>query len=180
VNQSFATDDLHLIRSIAKQDMNAFEQLYKSYHQRLYRFIWRVISNAELVEEVLNDTMMTVWDSAKKFRGDSKLSTWIMGIAYRKALKAINKDKKHRADPIDFDIEDEQRVDINHEHKQLVNEALSELPADQKAVIEMTFFQGFSCQETAQALDCPVGTVKTRMFHARRKLKPILETLSGG
>src|SRR5437763_16093893 len=74
-----------LLERVKKQDLNAFEDLYRMYQPRLARFLANLLPRPELIEEVLNDTMMVVWQTAGSFRGTSKLSTWVFAIAYRKA-----------------------------------------------------------------------------------------------
>ncbi len=86
-----ATDarDLLLVRQVAAADRAALAELYRSYHQRLARFLSRITRRNDLVEEVINDCFWIVWQKAAEFRGDSRVSTWIMGIAYRCTLKAL-------------------------------------------------------------------------------------------
>ena len=83
--------ELELLRLIVLQDRTAFKELYLIYHRRLARFLMRITPQHELIEEVINDTMWTVWQKAASFRGASRVSTWIVGIAYRRALKALRR-----------------------------------------------------------------------------------------
>jgi RNA polymerase sigma factor (sigma-70 family) len=171
----------HLIGQVAARQVLAFEALYRSYHPRLTRFLDRMTRRPELVDEVLNDTMFVVWNRADSFNGQCKVSTWIFAIAYRKALKAL-----HRLDePIDDENAEqrassepgpEQRVGQQQLHDALVC-ALDALSVEHRAVVELTYFHDAGYREIAQIVDCPVDTVKTRMFHARRRLKILL---SGG
>jgi len=126
---------------------------------------------------VLNDTMMVVWQTAGKFRGASKPSTWIFSIAYRKAMKAKARwpdpveeptDERVSADPAPDEDLDRQRL-----HDALVN-AMDQLSADHRAVVDLTYFHGMGYREIAEIMGCPVDTVKTRMFHARRRLKQVI------
>jgi RNA polymerase sigma-70 factor, ECF subfamily len=82
---------------IAAGDRGAMRQLYLDYHRRLFRFLMRITRSAPVAEEVLNDTMLTVWRSAGAFRGESQVSTWILGVAYRRALKALAVGRRERA-----------------------------------------------------------------------------------
>lgn len=168
------TDD-RLILGILARDMDSFEELYRGYHTRLTRFLLRLIHRPTLVEEVLNDTMMVVWDRADSFNGASKLSTWIFAIAYRKAMKALrghrepieDKGAAERASP-DANPEDEWGVD---RRRLLLMKAIAELSPEHRAVVDFTYFQDMGYREIASIMGCPVDTVKTRMFHARRHLK---------
>src|ERR1700729_718591 len=91
---SAAASDLRdrgLIERIARQDRAALKELYLIYHRRLARFLTRVTSRYDLAEEIINDTFWVVWQRAGDFRGASYVSTWIMGIAYRRGLKALKR-----------------------------------------------------------------------------------------
>ena len=81
-------DDLDLIRRVVGRDRQAFETLYHRYSPVVYRYLWKLIRQREIVEEALNDVMMVVWQTASRFNRTSRLSTWILGIAHNKALKA--------------------------------------------------------------------------------------------
>src|SRR4051812_19615310 len=84
-----STDELTLLRRVATKDRKAFEALYHLYYRRLFGYLLKLTRRAELVEEVLNDVMMAIWKGAASFDGRSRPSTWIFGIAYHKALKAL-------------------------------------------------------------------------------------------
>src|SRR5580693_5020573 len=88
-----------LLAAIAAGDRRALEELYLGYHRRLARFLSRFTSRYENVEEIINDTFMVVWQHAKDFRHASQVSTWIIGIAYRTALKSLRQQKNLRFPP---------------------------------------------------------------------------------
>jgi len=173
-----ARDEIALIGRVAGGDSAAFERLYRGYYPRLRRFLERLTRRPQIVDEIVNDTMLVVWRRASSFNLRSKVSTWIFGIAFRRALKAL----KRIDDPIDFEPDEyEDRACIGpetsmqrHETRARITRALSALSADHRAVIELTYFDGRSCAEIADVLHCPVNTVKTRMFHARRRLRTLL------
>lgn len=174
--------ELALLRRTQAQDRDAFRELYGIYHRRLARFLTRMVRRYEVAEEVINDTMWVVWQRAGDFRGSSQVSTWVMGIAYRRALKTLRRATVHLAvsDP-DAAVEDSdagEAVD-QADRAQLVARALAQLPLEQRLVVEFTYYLGCSCADIAEIMDCPVNTVKTRMFHARRKLRVLLPQLSG-
>ena len=158
--------------------MEAFERLYRIYQSRLARFLITLVKRPQLVEEVLDDTMMAVWQTAGSFRGTSKLSTWIFAIAYRKALKARvrwpDPVEDHELHPrVSEDPLPDEQLYQEQLHETLV-EAMAHLSAEQRAVVDLTYFHGMGYREIAAIVDCPVDTVKTRMFHARRRLKQAL------
>jgi len=136
------------------------------------------LKRPQLVEEVLDDTMMVVWQTAASFRGTSKLSTWVFAIAYRKALKA----RSRWPDPVedlgrDTQVSNDPAPDGELERSRLRNaltSAMAGLSAEQRAVVDLTYFHDLGYREIAEILSCPVDTVKTRMFHARRRLKQAL------
>jgi RNA polymerase sigma-70 factor (ECF subfamily) len=174
------SEEVRLIERIGARDPDAFEQLYRLYQPRLHRFLVNLLRCAQLVEEVLDDTMIVVWQSARRFRGASKVSTWIFAIAYRKALKARTRwpepvedeDRDSRMDP---GPGPEQQLQRQRLHQSLIA-AMGQLSANHRAVIDLTYFHGLRCREIAEVMNCPVDTVKTRMFHARRRLR---KSLSG-
>ena len=172
------TRDVWLIDHVAAGDLHAFELLYHSYFPRLTRFLERLMRRPDLIGEIVNDTMLVVWQKARSFDGSCKLSTWIFAIAYRKALKALHT----LDDPVecDFDAmpdeaghepEEEAR---HHEIRDRLLKALDTLSFDQRTVVCLTYFHNLEYGEIADIMDCPVNTVKTRMFHARRRLEAVL------
>jgi len=173
--RSPAPDDWELLAHIASGDLRAFERLYRIYQPRLTRFLTTLLKRPQLIEEVLDDTMMVVWQSAGSFRGSSKPSTWIFAIAYRKAQKA----KVRWPDPVedpDFStsVSLDPRPDEKFQQERLraaLMQAMNQLSPDHRAVVDLTYFHGMGYREIAEIVDCPVDTVKTRMFHARRRLQ---------
>jgi len=165
-----------LVAAAAHGNIQAFEALYRMYHPRLARFLERLTHRPQLAEELLNDTMLTVWHKARTYNGHSKVSTWIFAIAYRKALKA----RKRLDDPVGADPDAGETSAtpegelLQHELSARINTAVRTLSAEQRAVIQLNYFHGFDYPEIAAIVDCPLGTVKTRMFHARRKLERLL------
>ena len=173
-------EEAALIERVARGDLRAFEALYRSYFPRLTRFLERMTRRPELVEEILNDTMLVVSQSAHKFNRGSKVSTWIFAIAYRKGLKALRDLKE----PVDSDPDLEEMVGPDRSEprqelmqlqlRRVLSAAVEALSANHRAVIELTYFQGAGYREIAEIMGCPIETVKTRMFHARRRLKALL------
>lgn len=168
--------DEALLKAIARGDMNAFEQFHLRYFAKVMRFAARIVDSREAAEEVANDALMTVWRTADRFEGRSKPSTWLFGIAYRMALKARQKLGRRRGD-----VElDENMIDAGGDAAPGVilrtdlAGALARLTPELRAVVELTYFNGCLYTEIAEILECPVGTVKTRMMTARRRLRLML------
>jgi len=172
--------DSELLAAIAAGSRQALEELYLGYHRRLARFLSRFTPRYENVEEIINDTFMVVWQNAKAFRNASQVSTWIIGIAYRTALKSLRRQKNHTA-ARNLDDYPEQTVDptLETEVKDWLQRGLNQLPVEQRLTLELAYHMGHSLEEIAAITECPVGTVKARMFHAREKLRQYLPTLSG-
>jgi len=175
---SLARQEAMLLDRVAAEDVAAFEILYRTYHPRLTRFLRGMLRQASLVEEVLDDTMLVAWRKAGTFNATSKVSTWLFAIAYRQALKALR--NADRALPLDEDDAlasplsgPEVVLQQQHLHAR-VGDALEALPPIHRIVIELAYYNGHSCREIAEVMACPVATVKTRMFHARRKLRDLL------
>lgn len=162
--------DERSLLQVAAGDRAAFGQLFERYYPRLFRFLFRFTRSHGASEELANDVLLTVWKDAAKFRGDSKVSTWIFGIAYRKALA---NNRKRKSNWVAFEDE---HVVADHageriEESDWVLDGIEALPDKQRLTIMLVYFLGMSCEETAAATGVPASTVKTRMFHARRKLK---------
>ena len=177
LKRSADASDVVLIGRVAAGDMRAFETLYRTYHPRLDRFVGLMTSHRTLVEEVLNDAMLVVWKRSDTYNGQSKVSTWIFAIAYRTALKAL----RQRDEPVDAltdelasdDAGPEQRLSADQTRAALLR-ALDGLSAEQRSVLVLTYFHDLAYAEIARIVDCPVDTVKTRMFHGRRRLRALM------
>jgi RNA polymerase sigma-70 factor, ECF subfamily len=174
--------ELGWIQRIAEGDRDAFEKLYAAYQMRLFRYLLRMVGDTGAAEELTNDTMVAAWKAAGSFKGHSKASTWLFAIARNKALNVLR-----QRQPVTVEIESamvvaasaagpEQSVARAGLH-QTLKQALQELSTEHREVMELTFYQELSYQEIAEIIECPVNTVKTRMFYAKKKLQEILERI---
>lgn len=173
------SDELALLVRVRLGDRQAFTELYGLYHPRLFGYIARLVPKSELVEEVLDDVMFVVWKDSRKFRGDSQLSTWIFGIAYRKSMKVMQKEvrrRRRRDDAIDPDELGRKSAVVDNS----VHRAIGQLSPEHRQVVVLTYFGGFAYKEIACIANCPVNTVKTRMFYARRAMKELLADYEPG
>jgi RNA polymerase sigma-70 factor (ECF subfamily) len=170
--------DQELLTRVAARDREAFKQLYHIYHRRLTRFLMRLTRHPEIAEEIINDTLWIVWRKAPEFRHGSLVSTWIFGIAYRRGLKTLQRQPPPACD-IDDDSEAVADDDVQpaYERSDWLERALAQLPINQRAVLELAYYLGHSCDEIGEIMDCPVNTVKTRMHKARLKMKMLLRRL---
>ncbi len=172
--------DRALLQRMSDGDRAALATLYRNYHGRLGRFLSRLTRRPDIIEEVINDCFWIAWQKAADFRGDSRVSTWIMGIAYRCGLKAL---RKHGAEPVDEDSLPENHgpvVDPNEDRelRDWLSKGLARLSADQRVVVELVYGTGHTLDDVAAIMQCPVGTVKARLFHARVKLRNVLPALA--
>ena len=170
-------EEQSLLDRVATGDKNALTQLYLLYHARIFKFVFRLTRSYTTADEIVNDTMLVVWDKARSFRGESKVSTWIFGIAYKQTMRRVTRKQLQTSPLTDLD-------DSGHDHdatmeiEDWVRQGLHSLPAAQQLTIVLVFYLGLTYEETAKVTECPVNTVKTRMFHARRKLKDYLSALA--
>ena len=180
MNQAMDNPEQLLIQRIAEGSREAFEQLYRAWQTRLFRYLLRMVGDSGAAEELTNDTMVAAWKAAPGFKGQSKVSTWLFAIARNKALNSLR-----RRQPETVEVEEamavaassggqEQSVSRNRLHTTM-KDALQQLSPEHREVMELTFYQELSYQEIAEIMQCPVNTVKTRMFYAKKKLQEILE-----
>lgn len=167
---------VRLLQETAQGSRAAFSELYRDFRAPLTRFAHRHLSSTELVEEAVNDTLLAVWLQAAKFRGESQASTWIMGIAARICMNTIRRNRNRflSTDVVLEQLSVPSFVDAL-EHQQDLAKAISQLSAAQQATIELSYGQGFSCEEVAEITHRPVNTVKTRLHYARKSLRALLE-----
>jgi RNA polymerase sigma-70 factor (ECF subfamily) len=173
--------DRALLERVVARDRDAFRELYVAYHRRLARFLMRLTRRYEVAEEIINDTFWIVWRKAAQFRGESLVSTWIMGIAYRRGLKALRSSASRQNDGADLETEQLTAPDdlAAAELSEWILLAMAQLPVEQRVTLEFAYGYGHSCEEIAQIMDCPTNTVKTRLFHGRDKLRRLLPGLAG-
>jgi RNA polymerase sigma-70 factor (ECF subfamily) len=157
--------DLDLIVRIQNRDKDAFSQLHLLYHRKLAGFLTRLTQSREAAEKIIDETLWTVWLRADSFDGASRVSAWILGIAYRRSLKSLRRARRET-------MADDAVQAAGEKHEFL--RALERLPLKLRLVLEFAYCLGQSCSDIAQIMECPIDTVTTRMLHARRRLKSIL------
>lgn len=173
-----------LIAKTAAGDGKAFEQLYRLYFNRLYQFIFHVIRRQDYIEEIINDVMYVVWEKASTYNHTCRPSTWILGIAYLKALKSaeqnlIREDRSAEFnDELDYFPDSGSKWIAELEVSNWLEVAFDKLSIEQRAVVEMTYYQGLHYNEISEIMQCPENTVKTRMFHARKILAKLFLELN--
>ncbi len=173
--------DRVLLERMSQGDRAALGALYHGYHGRLCRFLSRLTRRVDVIEEVTNDTFWIIWQKAGEFRGESRVSTWILGIAYRCGLKAL---RQRGAEAVAASLDTDAGTPASHpdedrELRDWLSKGLDRLSADQRVVVELVYGVGHSLEDVAVIMQCPLGTVKARLFHARVKLRNVLPDLAG-
>ncbi len=174
-----------LIAETATGNTKAFEQLYQLYFNRLYQFIFHVVRRQDCIEEIINDVMYVVWNKASTYDQVCRPSTWILGIAYLKSLKSAEQNitREDRSaefnDELDYFPETGSQWIEELEVSNWLDIAFEKLSTEQRAVVEMTYYQGLHYNEISEIMQCPENTIKTRMFHARKILAKLFLELNG-
>ena len=165
--------ELELIHRIAAGEEAALKRLYDLYFPRLSRFLLRVTRDPDHIVEIVNDVFFVIWRNARGFRENSSVSTWVLGIAYKRGLKHMSRHGNASAD-VDINNVAQDAEETFHDERN-AQQLFALLSADQRAVMELTYFFGYSYKEISEIIECPENTVKTRMFHARKKLRALVE-----
>lgn len=168
--------DFELMKRISKGDEHAFKELFEETHKKVYFYLFRLFKDKNLAEDILIDTYTEAWRNARNFRGESRLLTWIIGIARNLAMNRFK--KTHYFERIDDfpDIPDQknsQEIGIGN----VIQKAIEELSLKHREVLDLVFFQEMTYKEVSELLKIPVNTVKTRVFYAKKELKNILEKM---
>jgi RNA polymerase sigma-70 factor (ECF subfamily) len=175
--------DLDLLKACAPDNQQAFEALYQRYEKRVFHFLMTVVNDATLAEEILVEVMLAVWKGLTTFQGQSKVSTWIFGIAHHKAVDALRKvtSQQRGGIPLDDIVESPDQKDGPFEETnknrlaEMTNQAMMALSADHREILHMAFYEGHSYPEISELLDIPLNTVKTRVYYAKQQLKKTLQ-----
>ena len=172
-------DDVQLLRRIARGDRQALAELAARHQRSLFGYLLQLTPDYGLAEELLQDTLVAVWQSAGHFKGHSSVLTWLIGIARRQAHNTLRK-RKLPQDDLSL-LEQMPAPDLEPEEYMLANVAREELAmafhqlaSIHREVLSLIFVQEFSYQEAATVLEIPVGTVKSRLSNARRALYALL------
>jgi len=173
-----SADERRLLKRVGKGDQVAFEQLYATYNLVLYNYILRLVHERSAAEELLQESFVAIWRGAGRFRGRSSVKTWIYRIAHNQAVSWLRKNAGHESLDESQIPADEWRVDeslMAEWQAEQVAIVLDKLSANHRAVVELVFEHGLSYAEIAQIMDCPVGTVKSRMSYALKNLTQLLQ-----
>ena len=171
--------DEALIAKIASGNRLAMQVLFARHHARIYRFVLRLIGSEALAEDITSEVFLNVWRQARRFEARSAVTTWLLAIARYKALAELRRRPEAPSDEGTVDASDpaddpEATFEIKHRGEILRN-CLTRLSPRHREIIDLVYYHEKSVQEVAHILGVPGNTVKTRMFHARKKLSALLE-----
>lgn len=171
-------DDVVLMRRVAMRDPQAFETLYTQYAPRLRGYLSRHLEQQELVDEVLNDTMMAMWQNASRFDiAIAPLPAWLHGIARHK-LKRAWSHTTATTSPLTSEGIDHESPEAVLRYQELadrLNQAVGLLSSELQTVFELLVYQGWTCQDVAIRTGVPVSTVTTRAWRVRQRLAAVVE-----
>lgn len=173
------TNDTQLLRRIAAGEEAALRALFEIYGQRMYAYALRWMVDPAAAEDVVQESLVAVWQSAGRYRGDGCPAAWLMGIVHFKALNALRRketlslDATESEPPTPGGLPEEKAA--ARADRDAVRQALSQLSAEHRAVLELVFYGGMSLQEVAEVMNCPLGTVKSRLAYARAALRGYLD-----
>jgi RNA polymerase sigma-70 factor (ECF subfamily) len=171
--------DITLIEAIAGGDRGAMQVLYARHHVRVYRFLFRLTSDASLAEELVSDVFLAVWRDATSFAGKSEPSTWMLAIARHKAFTALKRRPHERltdemANAIVDPTDGAEALLERDDRSAAIQACLARLSPDHREVIDLVYYHDKSVEEVAEITGVPHSTVKTRMFYARKSLAKLL------
>jgi RNA polymerase sigma-70 factor (ECF subfamily) len=186
-------NDQQLVQRVQKGDRSAFDLLVLKYQHRVLKLVSRFVNNTAEAEDVAQDAFLKAYRALPSFRGESAFYTWLYRIAINTAKNSLVANRRR---PVDFDldlqdpdqfdrharlkeVDTPERVLLTEEIRQVVEGAMEQLPEDLRTAIVLRELDGLSYEEIAEAMDCPVGTVRSRIFRAReaidKRLKPLLD-----
>ncbi len=193
-----------LVQRTLAGDARAYEMLVVKYQRRVERLVGRMVRDSDLVQDIAQETFIRAYRALAQFRGEAQFYTWLYRIAVNTAKKQLMELKRdpvvlmsslksndddetsgleHELNAQVADAETPEAVLASKEIAEAVNAAMEALPKELGQAITLREIEGLSYEEIAQALDCPIGTVRSRIFRAREaisaRIKPMLERQSG-
>ena len=188
VTSRTAVDDLELLRAIARNDQYAFMQLYQQYCNLVFSLALRVVRHQVLAEEVTQDVFLKLWQQPERWDPAlGQFSSWLLTITRNAAIDRLRKEQRHMtpnnaaAEPL---FEQATEAPISDDplwfEGQILARLIKELPTEQRQLVELAFYQGYTHSELAEGLQLPLGTVKTRLRSGLQKLRTLWEEMHSG
>ena len=196
MQESSDTGDLSLVRRVQRGDKSAFDLLVRKYQHKVVKLVMRYMRDPADAEDVAQEAFIKAYRALPQFRGDSAFYTWLYRIAINTAKNAI---VSRGRSPIDYDLDLQnpeesyeaqsrladtatpEALVLTEEIRSIVNAAIGALPEDLRTAIVLRELEGMSYEEIAASMDCPVGTVRSRIFRAREAIdRKLAEVFEGG
>ena len=179
-----AETDQQLVVRVQKGDLRAFDLLVLKYQHKIFSLIGRYVHDADEVQDVAQEAFIKAYRALPKFRGDSQFYTWLYRIAVNTAKNhLVSRSRRPPGSDVEVedaeyyegggalrDIENPENALFGAELKQVVEAAIGDLPADLRTAVTLREFDGLSYEDIADIMDCPVGTVRSRIFRAREAI----------
>jgi RNA polymerase sigma factor (sigma-70 family) len=171
--------DEALVALAARSEQSALAELYDRYGRPAYGLALRILRDERLAEDAVQEALLTVWRTAARFVPErGKASTWILTLTHRRAVDLVRREERRRADTLEGvpepgggAVDEEAWLRLQRER---VQEALRQLPDQQREAIELAYYGGFTQSELAERLGQPLGTIKSRMFMGLARLRELL------
>ena len=173
--------DLQLIRRCQAGDVGAFDGIVRRHKGRIYRLVYRMLQDTSSVDDAAQDIFLKAYCQMGKFQGRSSFSTWLTRIAINYCINYLKSQRRRRLFATDVvkdrnrSLDEPYRAVEHTERCEKVYHAVNSLSPKGKAVVILRYFEDYSCEEVASILGCSIGTVKSRLFYARKELKKKLE-----
>lgn len=168
-----------LIERIADGDERALEDLYRRFEPRVLGFARQRLNDPAAASDILNEVMLEIWKSAPRFEGRSSVATWVLSITRHRVIDRL----RQRGNRVFEDLDEAGPADTAASAEDAlagagdasaVRDCIERLPDAQREAVHLAFFEDLAYGEIARIMDCPEGTVKTRVYHAKRSLKDCL------
>ena len=175
--------DQYLIEQTLGGDTRAFGTLVERYQSFIFTIVLRMVKVREEAEEVAQDSFVKAFESLESYRGDSKFSSWLYSIAYRKALDRIRKNKRQQTTGLIEEITEGDQASVDNalqileenERKQMIQDKIMQLPEQEAALITLYYFEELSVKEIATITDLSQDNIKIKLYRSRKKLFTLLK-----
>jgi RNA polymerase sigma factor (sigma-70 family) len=185
--RSFAhLSDEAVVAMVARSDDTALAELYDRFGRVAYGLAFRILRDEKLAEDAVQEAFLTAWRNADRFVPErGKASTWLLTLVHRRAVDLVRKEDRRRAEPLSESVEPTSPGSAEDDawlrfERERVQQALKQLPDQQREALELAYYGGFSQTELAERLGQPVGTIKSRMFTGLARLRELLAEPGNG
>lgn len=178
--------DNELLAAIANQDMQALGEFYRRHQRRVYHFVLSKLNDPFTANDLLHDVMLDVWRSAGRFQGRARATTWLLGIAHHKVLDLWRQQGRRQSNELDETMSDEspdadiEAVTLAVRDREYLAKCMARLSPEHREVLHLVFFEELNYQQISQIIEVPEGTVKSRVYHAKKLIKQHLASAETG